>query len=91
MGSNDHSCIIFILIKVKSFLRFFIYPQKKYLLPCKCDVLIYDLVNAEFIISFVNKWNYGCLAVRGESINLPVLIKAMFQPLFGRGNQFKHI
>ena len=62
--------------KIKSFYTIFIAPPKEWQLPKKSDVLIYDNCGAELIAPYLTKYNVTTMAVRGESINVPCLLRA---------------
>ena len=64
-------------------------PPKEWKLPNKADLLIYDAEGTEALIPFVKNYKYEIMSVRGESINIPCLIRALVNPAFWMGDSLK--
>ena len=62
--------------KLKLFYTIFIAPPKVWLLPKKNEVLIYDASGAEALAPYLTKYRVVIMAVRGEAINVPCLLRA---------------
>ena len=62
--------------KLKSFYTIFIAPPKEWQLPKKSEVLIYDASGAETLALYLTKYRVVIMAVRGEAINVPCLLRA---------------
>ncbi len=62
--------------KIKTFYTIFIVSCKEWLLPKKAEVLIYDACGAEALMPYLNKHIVTTMAVRGEVINVPCLLRA---------------
>ena len=71
--------------KLKLFYTVFIVPPKKLRLPKKSDVLIYDACGAEVMVPYLIKYSATIMAVRGESINVPCLLRAALRLSFWKG------
>ena len=61
---------------LKLFYTIFVAPPKEWKLPKKAEVLIYDTCGAEVMMEYLTKYNVTTMAIRGESINVPCLLRA---------------
>ena len=71
--------------KLKLFYAHFIIPKKDWHRPKKSQVLIYDKSGADLILPYLTKYSYIIMPVRGESINLHCLLRAVFKLKFWQG------
>ena len=71
--------------KLKLFYTIFIAPPKEWQLPKKSEVLIYDACGAETLAPYLTKYNVTTMEVRGESINVPCLLRAAVTLKFWKG------
>jgi surface carbohydrate biosynthesis protein len=78
------------ILKNKFLFRFIfiIKSRKTFKKPSKIDLLIYDGTYPEVLIPYLKKYNYSVLFVRGESLNLHILIKSIFTKSFWLVNPF---
>lgn len=61
----------------------FLVPPKSWRFPAKADLLIYDRVGSEVLAALLDReFTISVLDVRGESLNLPCFIKALFMLSF---------
>jgi surface carbohydrate biosynthesis protein len=65
-----------LISKLKSFFTIFIAPPKRWQLPKRAEVLIYDASGTEALAPYLTKYSVATLEVRGESINVPCLLRA---------------
>ena len=63
--------------KLKFFYKYFIIPPKIWQLPRKSEVLIYDIEGSEALAPYLAKYDVTTMAVRGEYINIPCLLRAV--------------
>lgn len=71
--------------KLFLFYRLFLSPKKVWKRPFPCDVLIYDAMNSEIFLPYLNHLGVEILSIRGEALNMWALFFAAFKPLFWRG------
>ena len=71
--------------KLKLFYTIFIESPKEWKLPKKCEVLIYDACGAEVLAPYLTKYSVVTMAVRGEAINVPCLLRAALTFNFWKG------
>lgn len=71
--------------KLKLFYTIFIKPTKEWQLPKKAEVLIYDACGEDVLMPYLTKYAVTTMAVRGESINVPCLLRAMLKLCFWKG------
>ena len=71
--------------KLKLFYTIFIAPPKEWQLPKKSEVLIYDAAGAETLALYLTKYRVVIMAVRGEAINMPCLLRAALTLKFWKG------
>lgn len=64
--------------------KFFIAP-KQWRLPKKSEILIYDACEAEVFAPYLTGYSVEIIPVRGESINIPCLLRAILKLGFWRG------
>ena len=60
-------------------LGYFFLAKKTWSLPGKSEVLIFDSCNQDILMQFLNPWKPEVLHVRGEEINMKVLLKSLFR------------
>lgn len=65
-----------LISKLKFFFTIFIAPPKSWKLPKMAEVLIYDASGTEALAPYLTKYSVATLEVRGESINVPCLLRA---------------
>lgn len=71
--------------KLKYFYALFIAPPKIWRLPNKSDILIYDADGAAVLMSYLTGYSVEIIALRGESVNVPCLLRAMLKLSFWKG------
>jgi surface carbohydrate biosynthesis protein len=67
---------------IKRFWRiicFFMRAKKKWRRPRKSDLLIYDAVRIDTFLRYLNPWHPEVLHLRGEQINVRVLVSSLFR------------
>lgn len=52
----------------------------------KCDVVIYDASNADLLTPYFSACRVEVLSLRGESVHVHCLVRAMFDPRFWKGS-----
>jgi len=67
---------------LKIFYRLFVRPKKIWRSPPNCEVLIYDASGSESIIRLIGTHSSVVVPTRGESVNVPLLIKAITNKTF---------
>lgn len=75
----------YFLSKLKLFWRIFIAPPKNWILPKKSEVLIYDASGADALAPYLTAYNVAIMSVRGESVNVPCILRALFKQAFWKG------
>jgi surface carbohydrate biosynthesis protein len=71
---------MFVLIKrTWKILRHFIFSEMVWSWPRQSDVLIFDASNQDLLLRFLEPWNPEILHVRGEQINMRVLMTSIFK------------
>jgi surface carbohydrate biosynthesis protein len=71
---------MFILIKkLWHHLCYFFQTRKVWAWPQKSDLLIHDAANSEILLEYLKPWKPEILHVRGEQINMWVLLKSFFK------------
>ena len=68
--------------RLKTFYQFFIAPPKKWKLPKKSDVLIYDASGSELLLPYLAGYDVEVVPLRGESVNIQCLLRAMLKLSF---------
>lgn len=71
--------------KLKKFHSHFIAPPKRWRLPPRCDVLIYNAAGADALLPFLIDYRVEIIDLHGEFVNLPCLLRAALKPGFWRG------
>lgn len=71
--------------KLNKFHGHFIAPPKRWRLPARCEVLIYDASGADALLPYLTDYRVEVLELHGESVNLPCLLRAIFKPAFWGG------
>jgi surface carbohydrate biosynthesis protein len=78
----------FSINKFLLYFKFVLQAKKTLKKPLKVDLLIYDGTFPEVLTPYLQKYNYSVLFVRGEILNLHILIKSMFTKSFWKINPF---
>lgn len=73
-----------LVANLKLFFKLFIAPPKRWCMPEKCEVLIYDN-DADSLMPYLTNYTVGILALRGESVCIPCLLSAMRSQCFWNG------
>jgi len=66
------------LHKFATFLSYFRRAKKLWPWPRKSDVLIFDACGEDLLREYLRDWSVEVLPVRGESINVPVMLASLF-------------
>lgn len=72
--------------KVKGFYNNFIVPPKRWRFPEKSEILIYDVAGAEELAPYLIGYRIEMVSLRGEFVNVPCLLLAVFKRTFWIGN-----
>lgn len=72
--------------KLRKFAAFFLAPPKTWRRPEQAEILVYDACNAEVLLPYLAAYRVETLHLRGETINVPGVLRAMLDPEFWRGN-----
>lgn len=75
----------FLRAKLKLFHELFIAAPKDWKLPKRCEVLVYDACGAEILAPYLTSYSVAIMPVRGESVNVPCLLRAFFNRGFWKG------
>ncbi len=75
--------------KVLTFYSTFLCPPKEWQLPKKADLLVYDAEGTKALMPFVENYKFGIMSIRGESINIPCLFRALVNPAFWMGESLR--
>ncbi|MDD4975464.1 MAG: hypothetical protein PHY93_13980 [Bacteriovorax sp.] len=67
------------LKKLKYYTNYFFRAKKVFRWPKKSDVLIFDSVNQHVLMEYFGDWKPEVLHVRGEQINILVLLASLFR------------
>jgi surface carbohydrate biosynthesis protein len=78
-----------LVAKLKLFYISFIAPPKEWHLPKKAEVLIYDACGADVLMPYLTNYSVAVMFIRGESINLPCLLRTMLKLTFWKGKPLK--
>ena len=70
--------MFYFLRKFISFFFYFWHSRKCWRWPRRSDVLIFDDCGSELLLDYLRDWSVEVLPVRGESINLPVMLLSLF-------------
>ena len=65
--------------KLWRYLCYFFQTRKVWAWPQQGEVLIYDAGNSAILLEYLNPWNPEILHIRGEKINMLVLLKSLFK------------
>ena len=65
--------------KLWHYLCYFFQTRKVWTWPQQSEVLIYDEANSEILLEYLKPWNPEIMHVRGEQINMWVLLKSFFR------------
>ena len=65
--------------KLWHYLCYFFQTRKVWTWPQHSEVLIYDAANSEILLEHLKPWNPEIMHVRGEQINMWVLLKSFFR------------
>jgi surface carbohydrate biosynthesis protein len=63
--------------KLWQFLRYFFRATKSWRWPRRSEVLIFDACNQEVLLQYLDRWKPEVLHVRGEQVNIPVLLASL--------------
>ena len=63
--------------KIRLANKFFIKAPKKWHLPRKCDIVLYDNCGAENLIPYLTNYSFEILATEGEWLNVPCMLIAL--------------
>lgn len=74
---------------LKIFFDLFIAPPKQWSLPRKCEVLIYDAVGTDYLMPYLANNSVAILPLRGESVCVPCLLRAMWSFNFWKGRPIR--
>ena len=81
MNDRRASRVGLLLRRLRKFAAFFSYfrqARKCWCWPKKSEVLIFDACGAELLRDYLRDWSVEVLPVRGESINVPVMLASLF-------------
>ena len=67
------------LQKIIEFLRYRVFTKKSWRWPSQSDVLIYDACGQEYLLNYLAPWQPITLHVRGELMNMPVILASLFR------------
>jgi surface carbohydrate biosynthesis protein len=73
-------------LKLKNFWHIFILPSKQWKLPKKSEILIYDAAGGALLHSYLTGYSVTVISLRGESVNIPCLIRAFLKRSFWGGD-----
>lgn len=62
-----------------SLFKYFLKAKKVWTLPKKNELLIFDQEGIDFLMPYCGEWTYEILHIRGEQINIPIAILAIFE------------
>jgi len=72
-------------LKLTGYYKLFIAPRKIWRRPNKSDVLIYDACGAQSFFPYLTGYTVELLRLRGETINIHCLLRALFKIDFWKG------
>ena len=67
------------IIKIIHYLQWILFSKKVFTPPKKSKLLLYDSSLLSTVEDYISKWNPEILDVRGESLNIYVLFRSLFQ------------
>jgi surface carbohydrate biosynthesis protein len=67
---------------VKNFYQIFIAPPKQWKTPNEEMILIYDACGADILAPYLSEYGFEIISLRGESINIPCLMRAVLKLSF---------
>ena len=67
------------MAKQRLLYKIFVASSKDWVLPEQSEILIYDKCGADVLEEYLRSYSVGTLSVRGETINMPCLLQAMFK------------
>ena len=71
--------------KLKMFYSHFIAPPKRWRMPARREVLIYDACGADALHPYLTDYRVEVIELHGESVNLPCLLRAALKLGFWKG------
>lgn len=74
--------------KISIIYNLLIKSKKEWVLPKKCQLVIYDKAGYVFIAPYLKKYSHYVLCTRGESLNLLCVILSIFDTYFWKGKFF---
>ena len=75
--------------KLISFYTLFVAPPKEWWFPRKSEVLIYDACGEDALRPYLTKYRVTTMAVRGELVNVPCLLRSALTLTFWRGKPLR--
>jgi surface carbohydrate biosynthesis protein len=73
------SAIFTSIIKIFNIIKYLIRAKPIWKGPRKSDVLIFDIAGNDILLEYLEPWHPEVLPVRGEQINVIVLLKSLFR------------
>ncbi len=70
--------MLYRLRKLAAFFSYFRYARKRWLWPQRSEVMIFDACGEELLRDYLRDCSIEVLPVRGESINVPVMLASLF-------------
>jgi surface carbohydrate biosynthesis protein len=70
---------------LRQFYELFLAPPKVWRLPRKSEILIYDASGMDSLAPFLAGYSTEAIALRGESVNVPCLLRSVFSYSFLKG------
>jgi len=65
--------------------NFFIIPPKRWRLPNKSDIVVYDIASLEVLLPYIFLYSYECISMGVEFIIVPLVLRTIFKPSFWKG------
>jgi surface carbohydrate biosynthesis protein len=75
--------------KIETFYRVYIKPKKIWKKPPRAEIMIYDQDGAEALEIYTQFYRVAIMAIRGESINVPCVLRAALNFRFWSGDALK--
>ncbi len=77
VNQANHQTMLTRIRKLWRLFSYFIHARKTWHWPRQSDVLIYDADGHEFMSEYLDPWKPAVLHMRGEQINMPVLLASL--------------
>jgi surface carbohydrate biosynthesis protein len=71
--------VVRMLARLWRFVSYFAFARKIWRWPQRSELLIFDAEGKEFLLEYCGPWNPEVLHVRGERINVPVMLSSFFR------------